>query len=330
MVNKTVSRRFTTGDHHGAITGSGKLDLKATRRRTRRSDPLASAAAVEAVLEHLRSSLPEIIPCSHKGLVSLLNSVRGLYMRQPTETGRGRPSRHPREQLLRVNSALRDLLARETVISVRSFVGQYLPILDFPKDVREARERGDVNLFESHQLARLTARRLGSTEAQARSLRKRLLEAHLLAQGSGTLLRERVKEALGEMRGPDPTETEVIAMGKADELLEADPLDASHLFFEELRMISRALREIGPEEVTEEDLAEIMPAMDQITLTLQKIASHAGLRCSVFDECGSKHVQPQPPLKYRRLIRPEVAGLDAQRQSSRVDSEPLTSICPPT
>ena len=37
-------------------------------------------------------------------------------------------------------------------------------------------------------------------------------------------------------------------------------------------MISRSLREIGPEEVTDDDLSEIMPAMDQITLTLQKIA----------------------------------------------------------
>jgi phosphoenolpyruvate carboxylase len=74
------------------------------------------------------------------------------------------------------------------------------------------------------------------------------------------------------MREPDPTETEVLAVGKADELLEADPLDASHLFFEELRMVSRALREIAPEEVTDDDLSEIMPAVDQITLTLQKIA----------------------------------------------------------
>jgi hypothetical protein len=155
---------------------------------------------------------------------------------------------------------------------VRSFVGQYLPILDFPVDICEALERGDVNLFEAHQLARLNAKKLGGTDSEARSLRRRLLEAHLLAQGSGTLLRRRVKEALGELKEPDPTETEVMAVGKADELLEADPLDASHLFFEELRMISRALREIGPEEVTDEDLTEIMPAVDQITLTLQKIA----------------------------------------------------------
>jgi len=219
----------------------------------------------------LRSSLPEIIPRSHKNLSSLLNSVRGLYMRQPTETKRGRPARFHCEQLLRVDSALRDLLVRETSISVRSFVGQYLPILDFLRDVQEALERGDVNLFEAHQLARLTSKKLGGTDAEARSLRRRLLEAHLLAQGSGTLLRQRVKEALGELCEPDPTETEVLAVGKADELLEADPLDASHLFFEELRMISRALREIGPEEVTDDDLSEIMPAVDQITLTLQKI-----------------------------------------------------------
>jgi hypothetical protein len=246
--------------------------LKATRRRPRRPDPLASAAAVEAVLDSLRSSLPGIIPCSHKTLVSLLNSVRGLYSRQPTETNRGRPARYSREQLLRIDSRLRDLLARETRVSVRSFVGQYLPILDFPRDIREALERGDINLFEAHQLARLTARRFGGSEGKARSLRKRLLEAHLLAQGSGTMLRERVKEALGELREPDPTQTELLAVGKADELLEADPLDASHLFFEELRMISRALREISPGEITDEDLSEIMPAVDQITLTLQRIA----------------------------------------------------------
>lgn len=246
--------------------------MKVTRRRTRRTDPLASAEGVGRVLASLRASMPDLIPSSHKNLSSLLNSVRGLYMRQPGESRRGRPARYSREQLLRVDSQLRDILSRETSISVRSFVGQYLPILNIPRDVREALESGDVNLFEAHQLARLTAKRLGVTDSEARALRKRLLGAHLLAQGSGTLLRRRVKEALGEMREPDATETEVVAVSKADDLLEADPLDASHLFYEELRMISRALREVAPEEVTGEDLAELMPAVDQITLTLQKIS----------------------------------------------------------
>lgn len=242
-----------------------------TKRRARRADPLASAPAVERVLDSLRSSLPNLIPRSPKNLVALLNSVRGMYARPATDTKRGRPGRFAHEDLLRVDSQLRALLARETSISVRSFVGQYLPILDFPRDVREAMERGDVNLFEAHQLARLTSRRLNSTEAEAHAHRRGLLESHLTKQEPGSRLRLRVMEALGELREPDPVQTEMAGVVKADELLEADPLDSSHLFFEELRMIGRALREVEPSEVTDEDLAEIMPAVDQITLTLQRI-----------------------------------------------------------
>jgi len=51
----------------------------------------------------------------------------------------------------------------------------------------------------------------------------------------------------------------VLAVEKADELIEADSLDASHLFFEDSRMVFRALREIGPEEVTDEDIGEMCP-----------------------------------------------------------------------
>lgn len=197
--------------------------------------------------------------------------MRGLYARPAAEAKRGRPGRFRREDLLRVDSRLRELLGRETSISVRSFVGQYLPILGFPADVREPLERGEINLFEAHQLARLSARRLGLTEPEARSHRRRLLESHLTRQEPGSRLWLRVMEALGELREPDPVQTEMAAVEKADELLEADPLDASHLFFEELRMIGRALRGVSPEEVTDDDLSEIMPAVDQITLTLQRI-----------------------------------------------------------
>jgi hypothetical protein len=201
----------------------------------------------------------------------MLHAVRGLYLRRPNDTNRGRPARFPRERLLRVDSTLRTLLARETSIGVRSFVGQYLPILDFPRDVREPLERGDVNLFEAHQLVRLTAKRLGCTEGEARTHRRKLLDAHLLRQEPSSRLRERVKEALGELREPDLIETEMAAVSKADELLEADPVDSSHLFFEELRRIGRALREMKPEELTDEDVDELMPAVDQISVALMQI-----------------------------------------------------------
>lgn len=201
----------------------------------------------------------------------MLQAVRGLYLRPATDTKRGRPARFAREHLLRVDSTLRTLLARETSIGVRSFVGQYLPILEFPRDVREALGRGEINIFEAHQLARLTAKRLGCTDGEARAHRRMLLEAHLLRQEPGSRLRERVREALGELREPDQAETEAVAVAKADELLEADPLDSGHLFFEELRRIGRALREMRPEELVEEDVNELMPAVDHVSMALMQI-----------------------------------------------------------
>jgi hypothetical protein len=245
--------------------------VRSTHRRSRRPDPLASVSAVQGVLDLLASSLPDIIPHSQKNLMGMLQSVRNLYLRPATDTKRGRPAKFPRETLLKVDTHLRIILGRETSISVRSFIGQYLMILEFPKEVRESLEQGEINLFEAHQLARLTARRLGVTESEARSYRRKLLEAHLRAQGSGANLRERVKEALGELSEPSQVETEMVAVEKADELLEADPLDSTHLFFEELRRIGRALREIEPEDVTEEDMEAVMPILDQLSAVLYQI-----------------------------------------------------------
>ena len=245
--------------------------MRSTRRRARRLDPLASVSAVQGVLDQLAASLPDIIPRSQKNLVSMLQSVRNLSARPATDTRRGRPLKFPREDLLKVEAHLRMLLARETSISVRSFVGQYLPILDFPRDVREPLERGEINIFEAHQLARLTAKRMGLTEGEVRTHRRKLMEAHLRTQGSGARLRERVKEALGELSEPSSIETERAAVEKSDKLLEADPLDSTHLFFEELRRIGRALREIESENLTEEDVDSVMPLLDQLSTVLYQI-----------------------------------------------------------
>lgn len=245
--------------------------MRSTRRRSRRPDSLAAASAVQAVLDNLSNSLPDIIPRSHKNLIGMLQSVRNLNAHPATDTKRGRPSKFPREDMLKVEARLRMLLERETSISVRSFVGQYLPILEFPKDISEPLERGEVNLFEAHQLARLTAKRLGLSESEARSHRRKLLEAHLRAQGSGAGLRQRVKDTLGELSEPSIIETERVAVDKADELLESDPLDSTHLFFEELRRIGRALREIEPEDLNEEDMDAVMPVLDELSAVLYQI-----------------------------------------------------------
>jgi hypothetical protein len=261
--------------------------MRATRRRARTPDPLGSGRAVEEVLNSLRTSLPEIIPTSNKALRAMLQAVRSLYARPSTDSKRGRPGRFPREDLLRVDAQLRSILSCETSISVRSFIGQYLPILDFPRDVREALERGEVNLFEAHQLARLTGKRIGSTDAEARKQRRKLLEAHLLVQASGAGLRDRVKEFLGETPEQSTTSTEVMAVVKADELLEIDPLDSTHLFYEELRRIGKTIREVAPEDLTQEDLDKLMPVLD--------------LLGSVLSQIGKRIQRTRPELKKLEL-----------------------------
>jgi len=74
-----------------------------------------------------------------------------------------------------------------------------------------------------------------------------------------------------QLNEPSPIETERAAVEKSDELLEADPLDSTHLFFEELRRIGRALREIEPEDLTEEDVDSVMPVLDQLSTVLYQI-----------------------------------------------------------
>jgi hypothetical protein len=88
--------------------------MKANRRRSRRVDPLATAAKVGAVLEDLGASLPDLIPRSGKTLSSLLNSVRGLYTRPHSRSNRGKDTRYAHERLPGVSSRLRGVTVCET------------------------------------------------------------------------------------------------------------------------------------------------------------------------------------------------------------------------
>lgn len=247
--------------------------MRATRRRQRTSDPLARPEAVRAICEELRSRVPGVIPNSEKHLVRFLYAVRHIERRPATDTKRGRPSHWKREDLVSAAGHLRDILMRETSgrVSLNSFIGQYLLILDFPSDVQDALSDGRANLQEAAQLARLTPERLGRTPAEARRTRGEILQAHLTVQGSQTRMRDRVREMLGESREPAAAEVEAAAVLKADVLLEADPLDSTHLFYEELRRIGRALREVRPEDLTGEDLDALIPVLDELGAVLSQI-----------------------------------------------------------
>ena len=189
------------------------------------------------------------------------------------DTKRGRPSRWPREKLLEAASILRGLLERETSgrVSIQSFIGQYLPLLQFPPDVMEALSEGRINLHEAAQLARLTGERLGCSSQAARARRIELLRSHLAVKGSQNRLRARVKELLGETESAVTSEEMAGVVARADELLEIDPQDTRHLFWEEMKRIFYAMREVQMEDLDEETMEEFMAAIDGVFNVLYRI-----------------------------------------------------------
>ena len=56
-----------------------------------------------------------------------------------------------------------------------------------------------------------------------------------------------------------------------DELLEVDPHDTRHLFWEELRRISFALRSVTPDDIDEKVLEDFLSASDQLSGVLVRI-----------------------------------------------------------
>jgi hypothetical protein len=246
--------------------------MRARRRRTRRPDPLATPAGVRSVCQALRERCPALIPNSERQLIKLLEAVRHIERRPATDTRRGRPPRWERQHLLEVARHLKAVLERETSgrISLQSFTGHYLRLLHFPADVQAALERGDINLGEAAQLARLTDRRLDTSPQKAYAIRAELLRRHLLMKGSETALRARVRELLGEVVEVS-SQVMAQAVQKADALLEVDPADKRHLFYEEMKRLFYAMRAIQPEDVDDESLEEFMAAADQLSNAIHAI-----------------------------------------------------------
>jgi hypothetical protein len=216
--------------------------------------------------------MPGIIPNSEKELVRFLYAVRHVERRPATDTRRGRPSRWRREDLTSAAGHVRAILGRETSgrVSLNSFIGQYLLILGFPPDVQDALSDGEINLQEAAQLARLTPDRLECDPARAGALRAEVLRAHVLDRGSQNGLRARVRDILGETDGVSGAEMASVVR-KVDELLEVDPADKRHLFYEEMKRLFYAMREIEPEDLDDESLDRFMAAADQLSNAIRAI-----------------------------------------------------------
>lgn len=259
--------------------------MRASRRRTRRTDPLASSEAVRDVLDKLRGQCPNALPKSEVQLVRMLESVRH-YGRSPAASGkRGRPRRWPRDDVALVARKLKALLGRETGgrVSQSSFVSLYLPLLRYPADVAAALTQGEINIREAAYLARITPERLKCNAREARESRGKLVKAHVLTNGSQSSLRMRVKAILGEISEEGANSGEAGRL-KADALLRENPHDPRHLFYEEIQRLTDAMNEIEADELKGEELGALLRHIDKLFNMLRRI-KHQG---------RDKHRKPSP------------------------------------
>lgn len=209
--------------------------------------------------------------------MQLLRAARHAQRYPATDTKRGRPGKWSREDLLKVAAQLGDILDRETSshISFASFVDHYLRLPDFPSDVIEALESGEINLFEAEQFARITAVRLGVSPSRVKRTRSELLSTHLQTRASGERLRQRVNELLRDSSA-EAGEASKEPVIELEDLEDFDPYDSTHLFWEQLKQLGFAFREIRREDVTDEEIEELLKASEPILAILSRIQRRKG------------------------------------------------------
>lgn len=244
--------------------------MRATYKRKRRADPLASPDAIRSVFNQLRASLPDIIPSRDKELIRMLHSARHIQRYSATDTKRGRPSRWKRVDLIKVATQLSQIIERETSsrLSIASFIDHYLRLLNFPSDVIDALNSGEINLSEAAQLARITPERISSTPRQAKQTRSALLSTHLQTKESSNRLRLRVAELLY----PPADESRNSTDNSLDmDLEDFDPYDPTHLFWDQIKQLGFALREIRREDLTDEEIDELLRVTEPVLTVLARI-----------------------------------------------------------
>lgn len=234
-------------------------------RRLRKRDHLADPISIEQVLMQLKDRCPSLLTFDKRKLERLLAAVRHQQTYSATETNRGRPTKFAAALLEDTAHQLKQILARETGgrVALSTFIGHYLPLLRWPQDVLAALARGELNRLEAAQVARLTAQRLGVREREAARIRAEIMDNHARLQGSQSALRERVREALGELTLVT-SEKMTAAVAQVDELLRVDESDRRHLFYEQMKDFFFALREIDPEEIDEETLDLLLRRSDEL------------------------------------------------------------------
>ena len=169
------------------------------RRHARTSDPYQQLKLVSSLFERLKLVLyPNGI--SDEDFRRLLFAIQYRERFPAKQSKSGRRARFSDEVLFSSAAKIKQILECETSgrISLLRFVSTYLPILDFPADLKKALDSFQINLEEARILARINRQNLGeAVKRKPSEIRKEIIDSHVKRLGTQTELKRRVNERLG-------------------------------------------------------------------------------------------------------------------------------------
>lgn len=206
----------------------------------------------------------------------LLFAVQHHERKGELKSKSGRRKKFSDEFLISASLKLKSILQVHTQgrISLLRFVSTFLPILDYPRDIRTALNKYQINLSEARSLARLNSKNLGQKyKSKPVEIRKDLLNKHLKLRDTQAELDRKVTEKLASTPKVEAAKvtTQVIVLENLhDELLEFTEFDTTHLLWEQIKRLVYLAREIDVEIINESQLDELLNDLELLEFKLRK------------------------------------------------------------
>lgn len=259
--------------------GFSGITLRATlfmRRSQRNIDHYQTEENLHGLLEKMQNAVyPQGV--LFDDFKKLLYAIQYAARRKPLkESKSGRKARFDDAFLQSSSNKIKSVLQNETGgrISLLRFVSTYLPLLEYPKDIKAALNLYRINLEEARSLARINSKNLGTTAKKKPSdIRKELLNSHLKRKDTQSGLARKIVEKIRLTPKAQAAAATALVLSleeKTDELLEFSEFDTEHLLWEEIKSFIYLAREIDTNLIDDFALHDILKNLDNLKLSLLK------------------------------------------------------------
>lgn len=245
------------------------------RRHLRNQDPYQTEENVGELIEEMKLS---VFPAGSSlgDFKKLLYAIQHHERKPELKSKSGRRKKFSDEFLMSSAAKLKSILYSRTNgrISLLRFISTFLPILDYPKDIKNALNKQEINLAEARSLARINSKNLGfKYKPKPVNIRKELLSSHLKRKDTQAKLERRVSEKLSSTPKVEAAKvtSQVISLeDRHDELLEFSEFNTEHLLWEEIKALVYLARDIDPSLMTDDQTIEILNDLDSLKIKLLK------------------------------------------------------------